>query len=56
MRLKYVYNISFQFWTWNYKLGYNAEYYDGWNNYFNLGLFCISWMTPPLIGDHEKIK
>lgn len=50
-RLRYAVRWRLDFWTWACPLGYYSIYYDGWNNQVNLGLFCISWLTPPLIGD-----
>ena len=48
VRLRYAYNWKLFFWTWHTPFFYSSIFYDGWNNQFNLGIFCISWMTPPL--------
>jgi len=51
MRLRYAYNFEICFFVKHLRLGYTSIYYDGWLNYFNLGVICFYWITPPLKSD-----
>lgn len=53
-RLRYACRFYISFFEFKIPLGYTSIYYDGWNNQFNLGLICFSWLTPPLKGDFEE--
>jgi len=53
MRLRGAVAWKVFWWTWNEPFGYLRDYYDGWRNQINFGLFCITWITPPLKGDLE---
>jgi hypothetical protein len=53
IRFRYACDFKVSFWAWRCYLGIGRMYYDGWNNYINLGLIAFSWKTPPLIGDNK---
>ena len=53
MRIRYAHNINIS--IHKFKIGYEEEYYDGWNNCIYLGFILIYWMTPPLKSDQGAI-